>query len=589
MVNTTNPHYITQNATGTSLTQPVDTVDFPHSGLIKALNQMAAGNVVVKTGTDFDINQTGGNLVVAAGKILRNGKYHEVATKTFADSSLTTTYAKGYHLLVVADGREGGETVDVLYMRPPTANERVPEFKLGDTIVAMVEYSSATSAGSRLIQYFTTNKESNSLSIAYANSNVYTQAMTVDADADGDVTFENVVQDKDIIFKVNDGGTPTEVMRIDGSTSRVGIGENSPDSMLHLKSASAASPTIKIENTGTESSEAEIIFQRTGAAAASQDIGHIKFKALDDGGATHTYAGIFADAQDETAGTEDGRILFSVAKGGTDNVEILRLSGSEGLVFNDSSNDMDFRVESNGNANMLRVDAGKDAVGIGCDPSTNVALDVEGAIGLDEISTPTATADRGAIYTKTDNNLYFQDGAGTETVLLKGGLHSIYIPASAMYPNTTNGCSALTQVELSNGPEIKVLDFDTASDEFCQFTISFPKSWDEGTLTYEVYWMGGNTNTSDVVWQLKGVCFDDSDPVDTTFGSPANTTAKAHSGTANDINRSVSASACTVKNATTDSIVFFQLNRDVSADGYNADARLLGMKIFYTIDSGNDA
>ena len=200
MTNTPNPHYISQNATGSSLTQPVDTVDFPHSGLIKALNQMAAGNVVVKTGTDFDINQTGGDLVVAAGKILRNGKYHEVATKTFADSSLTTTYAKGYHLLVVADGREGGETVDVLYLRPPTANERVPEFKLGDTIVAMIEYSSGTSAGSRLIQYFTTNKESNSLSIAYANSNVYTQAMTVDADSDGDVTFENVVQDKDLIF-----------------------------------------------------------------------------------------------------------------------------------------------------------------------------------------------------------------------------------------------------------------------------------------------------------------------------------------------------------------------------------------------------
>ena len=109
MVDSQNPHYISQNATGTSMTQPVDTVDFPHSGLIKALNQMAAGNVVLKTGADFDINQTGGNLVVAAGKILRNGKYHEVATKTFADSSLTTTYDKGYHLLVVADGREGGE------------------------------------------------------------------------------------------------------------------------------------------------------------------------------------------------------------------------------------------------------------------------------------------------------------------------------------------------------------------------------------------------------------------------------------------------------------------------------------------------
>jgi len=249
MTNSPNPHYISQNANGSSMTQPVDSVDFPHSGLIKALNQMAAGNVVVKTGTDFDTNQTGGNLVVAAGKILRNGKYIEVSTKTFADSSLTTTYAKGYHLLVVADGREGGENANELYLRPPTANERVPEFKLGDTIVAMVEYSSGTSAGSRLIQYFTTNKESNSLSIAYANSNVYTQAMTVDADSDGDVTFENVVTDKDIIFKVSDGGTPTEVMRIDGANSKVGIGTNSPDSLLHV--AGTGIPTIKLQDTDT--------------------------------------------------------------------------------------------------------------------------------------------------------------------------------------------------------------------------------------------------------------------------------------------------------------------------------------------------
>jgi hypothetical protein len=128
-----NPHYISQNATGTSLTQPVDTVDYPHSGLIKALNQMAAGNVVVKTGADFDINQTGSNIVVTAGKILRNGKYIEVssdgsgADTTIADSTLNSTWAKGYHLLVVADGREGGETADRLYLRPPTANERVPE------------------------------------------------------------------------------------------------------------------------------------------------------------------------------------------------------------------------------------------------------------------------------------------------------------------------------------------------------------------------------------------------------------------------------------------------------------------------------
>ena len=35
-------------------------------------------------------------------------------------------------------------------------------------------------------------------------------------------------------------------------------------------------------------------------------------------------------------------------------------------------------------------------------------------LSLAEITTPTAETDRGAVYTKTDNKLYFQDGAGTE-------------------------------------------------------------------------------------------------------------------------------------------------------------------------------
>ena len=35
-------------------------------------------------------------------------------------------------------------------------------------------------------------------------------------------------------------------------------------------------------------------------------------------------------------------------------------------------------------------------------------------VELQEITTPTATADYGKIYTKSTNKLYFQDGAGTE-------------------------------------------------------------------------------------------------------------------------------------------------------------------------------
>ena len=61
--------------------------------------------------------------------------------------------------------------------------------------------------------------------------------------------------------------------------------------------------------------------------------------------------GIFSPAADQ----------IGFATGGAERLEI----GSSEVVFNDPSNDVDFRVESNGNTHMLFVDAGNDRVGIG--------------------------------------------------------------------------------------------------------------------------------------------------------------------------------------------------------------------------------
>ena len=47
---------------------------------------------------------------------------------------------------------------------------------------------------------------------------------------------------------------------------------------------------------------------------------------------------------------------------------------SGGAVFNEASNDVDFRVESNGDANMLFVDAGNDRVYLGRNASDGPAL-----------------------------------------------------------------------------------------------------------------------------------------------------------------------------------------------------------------------
>jgi hypothetical protein len=65
---------------------------------------------------------------------------------------------------------------------------------------------------------------------------------------------------------------------------------------------------------------------------------------------------------------------------------------SGGAVFNEASNDVDFRVESNGDANMLFVDAGNDKIGIGTS-SPSADLSVDGRITLgDQAGSGTAGA-----------------------------------------------------------------------------------------------------------------------------------------------------------------------------------------------------
>ena len=190
---------------------------------------------------------------------------------------------------------------------------------------------------------------------------------------------------------------------------------------------------------------------------------------------------------------------------------------------------------------------------------------------------------------KTSGGNFDSDITVSSSAVKVAGKETIYVPAAAMYPNTTNGCASLAQVELSNGPEIKVLDFDASSDENAQFTVAFPDSWNEGTVTFQAFFTVTGTNTGTVAWGLSGVAVADNDSCNTAFGTNVVATAKAHSGTSNDINVTAESGAVTVAGSpSTSEFVFFQVMRDVSADNQSGDARLLGIKLFFTTDAKND-
>ena len=176
---------------------------------------------------------------------------------------------------------------------------------------------------------------------------------------------------------------------------------------------------------------------------------------------------------------------------------------------------------------------------------------------------------------------------------LQTGLHTIWVPATAMYATTTTGCSALTQVEQTAlRPELKVLDFAADADDHAQFSIAMPKNWNEGVIQFQSFWTVTGTDTGLVAWGLTAQSVVNSGVTNTGFSALTTNTPLAHSGTSNDLMVSAASGNVTVLNAAADSVTYFMIARDYSAEAADRQtgvARLIGIKILYTIDGVNDA
>ena len=159
-----------------------------------------------------------------------------------------------------------------------------------------------------------------------------------------------------------------------------------------------------------------------------------------------------------------------------------------------------------------------------------------------------------------------------------------------MFGTTTNGADAQAVETTATRPELKVLDFDPGTAEYAQFSIAMPKSWNLGTVTYQVFWSPSNTNTDDCIFGLQGVSCTEGDTADVVFGTAIEVT-DAGIGTVEDVQMSAVSSAMTIAGSPADNdYTFFQLYRDAAdaGDDFTGDARVLGIKLFYTTDAAND-
>jgi hypothetical protein len=171
------------------------------------------------------------------------------------------------------------------------------------------------------------------------------------------------------------------------------------------------------------------------------------------------------------------------------------------------------------------------------------------------------------------------------------GKHMIPVMAGAMAPSVTGGCATLTTIaSAANQPDIRTLDFDATTEEYAQFALPMPESWDEGTITFEVLWSHAAAATFVTIWGLQGVAVSNDDTIAVAYGTAQTVTDTG--GTTNDLYTSPESAAITIAGTpAAGDTVFFRLYRKSAdaSDTLNVDARLHGIRLYFTSNSETDA
>jgi hypothetical protein len=173
-----------------------------------------------------------------------------------------------------------------------------------------------------------------------------------------------------------------------------------------------ADNTVQLSLTSTDAdanSGPELELYRNSASPADNDFaGTISFQAENDAGEKIEYGVLKTRVVDASDGTEDFRMTFEGKVGGSD-VQLLKMDNSN-IVFNEDSQDIDFRVESNDDINCLHIDAGNNVVSINNSVASSMSTDSNNLV------VGSGSGNEGiTIFSATDGtgNIYYADGSSS--------------------------------------------------------------------------------------------------------------------------------------------------------------------------------
>jgi len=215
-------------------------------------------------------------------------------------------------------------------------------------------------------------------------------ALVFDMSAAGAATFNNkiIATELDISGAIDvDGTTNLDVVDIDGAVdmaSTLGV-SGVLTGTTAVFSSTSADDNFVITSTDADAGDPApdlVLYRNSSSPVDGDDIGRIEFRARNNNSQDivpvtfSTFTTAVAD------GSESGYLAIATLVAGSQKNR-LGIDQTE-TVFNDNSADLDFRVESNGDANMLFVNGGTDRVGIKTNaPTKTLGIGGDGVISLE--------------------------------------------------------------------------------------------------------------------------------------------------------------------------------------------------------------
>ena len=178
------------------------------------------------------------------------------------------------------------------------------------------------------------------------NRDINGEELILDVDGDTSITADT---DDQIDFKA--GGTDVMSMTATGLTINDGTTITTADNTDTL--------TLTSTDADANSGPNLRLYRNSSSPADSDKFGQIDFEGRNDNSQDFVAAQIVVNSGDVSDGTEDAQIEFDVMTAGTLREYMRFASGSQPTItFNEDSQDIDFRVESNEKSHLFFLDGG---------------------------------------------------------------------------------------------------------------------------------------------------------------------------------------------------------------------------------------